>query len=50
MKKLLFIYPTMITEAPMTLAKLSSIAEQEGWDTKASINTFKRPLAIIQLV
>ncbi|MFA6923653.1 MAG: radical SAM protein [Bacteroidales bacterium] len=50
MKKLLFIYPTMITEAPMTLAMLSSVAKQEGWNTKACINTFKRPLTIEDFV
>ena len=50
MNKLLFIYPTIITEAPMTLAMLSSVAKQEGWDTKACINTFKRPLTVEDFV
>lgn len=40
----------MITEAPMTLAMLSSVAKQEGWDTKTCVNTFKKQLKIEDFV
>ncbi len=48
--KVLFIYPTMVTEVPMIIAGLSAIAKQEGWETKAIINTFKKPLSVAELV
>lgn len=50
MPRLLLIYPTMITETPMTLAMLSAIAKEQGWETKTCINTFKRPLQVEDFV
>jgi anaerobic magnesium-protoporphyrin IX monomethyl ester cyclase len=48
--KILFIYPTMVTEVPMTLAGLSAIAKHKGWETKAVVNTFKRTLTTAEFV
>ena len=50
MPKLLLIYPTMITETPMTFAMLSAVAKQEGWNTATCINTFKKPLKVEDFV
>ena len=49
-KKLLLIYPTLITEAPITLGMLSAVAKNMGWETKAVVNTFKEPLKIEDFV
>ncbi len=48
--KLLLVYPTMVTEAPITLGMLSAIAKQEGWETDSIVNTFKRPLSVQDFV
>jgi radical SAM superfamily enzyme YgiQ (UPF0313 family) len=48
--KVLFIYPTMVSEAPMTLAMLSGVAKRKGWETKSLVNTFKKPLSINEFV
>ncbi len=45
-RNILFIYPGMITEAPMTLGMLGAVAKQEGWKAHAMVNTFKKPLAV----
>ncbi len=49
-KKLLLIYPTMVTEAPITLGMLSAVAKQEGWETDCIVNTFKKPLVVQDFV
>ena len=48
--KILFMYPTMVSETPMTLGMLSAVAKQEGWETKAVVNTFKKPLSVNDLI
>ena len=48
--KLLFISPTLITEAPITIAMLSAVAKEEGWETDSCINTFKKPLKVEDFV
>lgn len=45
-KRIFFINPTMISEAPMTLAMLAAVAKKYGFSSKALVNTFKKPLAI----
>ena len=40
--KVLFIYPTMVTEVPMALAGLSAIAKQENWETVADFTAIKK--------
>ena len=47
---MLFISPTLITEAPMTIAMLSAIAKEEGWETDSCVNTFKKPLSVEDFV
>lgn len=39
-KKILFIFPRPISEIPMGIAYLSAVALEEGWQTKAIVNTF----------
>ena len=46
MSKALLIYPTMVTETPMTLAMLSGIFKEAGYETKSLVNTFKKPLEV----
>ena len=50
MKNFLFIYPTLLTEAPMTTGLLSAIVKQEGWNTHSIVNTFRNPLTIDDFV
>lgn len=45
-KKILFIYPTMISEAPMTLAMLAGVAKKYGFSSKALVSTFKKPFGV----
>jgi anaerobic magnesium-protoporphyrin IX monomethyl ester cyclase len=45
-RNILFIYPGMVTEAPMTLGMLGAVAKQEGWNAHALVNTFKKPLVV----
>lgn len=40
----------MVTETPMTLGMLSAVAKQEGWETKAIVNTFKKPLSVADFI
>lgn len=49
-KKILFINPTMITEAPTTLAMLAGVAEKYGFSSRAAVNTFKKPLGVKDFV
>ncbi len=44
--KVLLIYPTLISEAPITLAMLASVMQKEGFTVSALVNTFRRPLGI----
>ena len=50
MKKILFVAPTLISETPMTLAMLSAVAKEEGWQTSSCVNTFKKPLDVLDFV
>src|SRR4030042_6255255 len=43
-KTILFIYPNLVTEAPITLATLGAFAKQMGWKVATSVNTFRKPL------
>jgi len=44
--RVLLVYPTLITEAPITLAMLASVMQKEGFTVSALVNTFRRPLGI----
>lgn len=46
----LFVYPTLLTEAPMTIGLLSAVVKEEGWNTFSIVNTFKKPLDIDDFV
>ena len=50
MKNFLLIYPTQITEAPMTLAMLGAVLKQEGFQVHTCVNTFGRPLQVEDFV
>lgn len=50
MKNFLLIYPTQVTEAPMTLAMLGAVLKQEGWKVHTLVNTFKKPLTLVDFV
>lgn len=50
MKKFLLIYPTQITEAPITLAMLGAVLKQEGYEVHTAINTFQRPMSVEDFV
>jgi len=46
----LLIYPTQISETPMTLAMLGAVLKQEGWKVFTCINTFRKPLTVQDFV
>jgi anaerobic magnesium-protoporphyrin IX monomethyl ester cyclase len=46
----LLIYPTQITEAPITLAMLGAVLRQEGVKVFTCVNTFKHPLSVQDFV
>ena len=50
MGNFLLIYPTQITEAPMTLAMLGAVIKQEGYQVHTCINTFAKPLGVEDFV
>ena len=50
MPKILFISPTIIGETPITIAMLSAVAKEEGFETASCINTFERPLEVEDFV
>ena len=50
MRNFLLIYPTLITEAPITLAMLAPILTKNGFSVSAQVNTFKKPLNIEDFV
>ena len=43
-KKVLLIYPTPITEAPIHFGIIAALLEQKGFETRIIVNTFKKPL------
>ncbi len=49
-KRIMFVAPTLISETPMTLAMLSAVAKEEGWQTSSCVNTFKKPLRVNDFV
>jgi len=44
MKKLLLIYPSPMSEMPTSLAMITAIFKEFGWDVRIEENTFKFPL------
>lgn len=50
MRNFLLIYPTQITEAPMTLAMLGAVLKQEGFKVHTCVNTFNQPLQVEDFV
>lgn len=50
MKNFLLVYPTQISEAPMTLAMLGAVLKQEGVNVHTCVNTFKQPLSVEDFV
>lgn len=44
MRKALLIYPSAISEIPHSLAIISAIFKEEGWDVRVAVSTFKKPL------
>lgn len=46
----LLVYPTLISEAPMTLAMLGAVLKQEGCNVFTCVNTFKKPLSVDDFV
>lgn len=50
MKNFLLVYPTQVTEAPMTLAMLGAVLREEGFRVHTLVNTFKRPLEVEDFV
>lgn len=49
-KRFLLIYPTMVSEAPITLAMLGAVLRQEGLSVHTLVNTFKKPLSVEDFV
>jgi anaerobic magnesium-protoporphyrin IX monomethyl ester cyclase len=49
-KNFLLVYPTMVTEAPMTLAMLGAVLKQEGFNVSTQVNLFSRPLKVEDFV
>lgn len=46
----LLISPTLISEAPMTIAMLSAILKEEGFSVSTIVNTFRKPLSVKDFV
>ena len=49
-KNFLLIYPTMVSEAPITLAMLGAILKRENFNVYTLVNTFKKPLKVESFV
>lgn len=49
-KRVLLIAPTLISEAPITLAMLSAVLKEEGFEVATAVNTFKKPMRIQDFV